>query len=301
MTTSVLVYTLAVFNNVYHIRSFSLLLTVNIVGVDADKVCIEVWKSGHRWVRGNKSDHTKYRHVFTHATLIELVRYLVSNTFLKCGGEIHKQVVGIPMGTNCAPTLANLFLYYYESSFISRLEAEEGVSTARDFHMTFRLIDDVLSVDNPHMESSVAASYEEGGIYPASLSLNKTTASTSEADFVGIHIETGEQRFHLSVYDKRKTFPFHVRRYPLMSSLIPKTIPYGVFVGQLHRGYRTCSRVDDFLRFAVEVAMILRDNGCKVGRLRKFFNSFASRHMKKYFSVRSTWVCRQFRQMLGSK
>lgn len=49
--------------------------------------------------------------------------------------------------------------------------------------------------------------------------------------------------------DKSKYVPFKVRRYPLMCSLIPQTIPYGVFVGQLHRGYRISTDVEDFLSF----------------------------------------------------
>jgi hypothetical protein len=37
------------------------------------------------------------------------------------GGILFQQVVGIPMGTNCAPLLADLFLFSYESEFLQRL------------------------------------------------------------------------------------------------------------------------------------------------------------------------------------
>jgi hypothetical protein len=37
------------------------------------------------------------------------------------GGRIFQQQVGIPMGTNCAPLLADLFLYLYEADFIQGL------------------------------------------------------------------------------------------------------------------------------------------------------------------------------------
>ena len=51
------------------------------------------------------------------------------------------------MGTNSAVELANLYLYSYESEFIDRL-CETDHKTARAFHLTFRLIDDLLSMDN---------------------------------------------------------------------------------------------------------------------------------------------------------
>ena len=37
------------------------------------------------------------------------------------GGCVFQQTVDIPMGTNCAPLLADLFLYSYEADFIQGL------------------------------------------------------------------------------------------------------------------------------------------------------------------------------------
>jgi hypothetical protein len=37
------------------------------------------------------------------------------------GGSVFQQTVGIPMGTNCAPFLTDLFLYSYEADFIQGL------------------------------------------------------------------------------------------------------------------------------------------------------------------------------------
>ena len=213
--------------------------------------------------------------------LIELVKFLVSNIFIN-NETISRQTIGIPMGTNCAPPLANLFLYHYESSYISRVEAEEGVEVAKQFHMTFRLIDDVLSVDNPMIQKALENPFEMGGLYPASLQLNKTSNSDDSVDFIGVNIKTLKTHFRLSVYDERKYFPFKVRRYPLMCSLIPQTIPYGVFVGQLHRGYRICSDVEDFLSFAVELALTLLNNGCSYKRLNNLFKCFVQEHVDKY-------------------
>jgi hypothetical protein len=46
--------------------------------------------------------------------------------------------VGIPMSTNCAPLLANLFLYSYEADFIQGLLKRSEKKLARSFNFTFR-------------------------------------------------------------------------------------------------------------------------------------------------------------------
>lgn len=236
----------------------------------------------------------------SHERLMQHVRFLVSNTYVLAGNSIHRQTVGIPMGTNCAPALANLFLYYYESSYISRLISERGLSAARHFRTSFRLIDDLLSAGNPELESALSAPYEEGGLYPRALQLEKTSTSNLEAEFIGINIVQKGSNFRLSVYDKRKSFPFTVRRYPHMNSLIPRTMPYGVFTGLLYRGYRICSGVDDFLSYALEVAQRLRGNGCTVGKLKRRFKAFLCSTKGKY-SLANTEVIKRFCTQLGSK
>jgi hypothetical protein len=61
---------------------------------------------------------------------------------------LNVQGVGIPMGTNCAPLLADLFLYSYESEFLRKLVKDKKIHEARAFNFTFRYIDDVLSINN---------------------------------------------------------------------------------------------------------------------------------------------------------
>jgi hypothetical protein len=42
----------------------------------------------------------------------------IFNIFVMFGGCVFPQTVGIPMGTNCVPLLADLLLYSYEADFI---------------------------------------------------------------------------------------------------------------------------------------------------------------------------------------
>jgi hypothetical protein len=52
------------------------------------------------------------------------------------------------MGTNCAPLLADLFLYSYESEFLQKLVKDKQIHEARAFNFTYRYIDDVLFINN---------------------------------------------------------------------------------------------------------------------------------------------------------
>ena len=46
-----------------------------------------------------------------------------------------QQTVGIPMGTNGSPLLADLFLYSYEAEFIQKLLHEKNKSLAVAFNL----------------------------------------------------------------------------------------------------------------------------------------------------------------------
>ena len=54
-------------------------------------------------------------------SLTMIVEFLIDNIFVKFGGHLFCQVIGILMGTNCAPLLADLFLYSYESDFLDNM------------------------------------------------------------------------------------------------------------------------------------------------------------------------------------
>ena len=51
-----------------------------------------------------------------------MIEFLIDNIFVQFGGRLFRQVIGIPIGTNCAPLLADLFLYSYENEFFSQYD-----------------------------------------------------------------------------------------------------------------------------------------------------------------------------------
>ena len=52
---------------------------------------------------------------YTANDICKMIEFLVDNIYVRFGEQLFRQMVGIPMGTNCAPLLADLFLYSYEN------------------------------------------------------------------------------------------------------------------------------------------------------------------------------------------
>ena len=40
---------------------------------------------------------------------LDALSFLLDNVYIRFGTKLYKQIVGIPMGTNCAPLVADLF------------------------------------------------------------------------------------------------------------------------------------------------------------------------------------------------
>ena len=59
--------------------------------------------------------------MYTADNICKMIKFLIDNIFVQFGGCLFHQAIGIPMGTNCAPLLADLFLYSYENEFLDNM------------------------------------------------------------------------------------------------------------------------------------------------------------------------------------
>ena len=71
--------------------------------------------------------------------LVTMIEYLVDNIFVSVGNKIFRQAIGIPMGTDYAPLLANLYLFYYKYRYMRGL-IKNNFYMARMFTNTVRYI-----------------------------------------------------------------------------------------------------------------------------------------------------------------
>ena len=53
------------------------------------------------------------------------------------------------MGTNCAPIVADLFMFCYERDFMLSLSGNNQTDIIEALNSTSRFLDDFLNIDNP--------------------------------------------------------------------------------------------------------------------------------------------------------
>ena len=142
---------------------------------------------------------------------------------------------------------------------------------ASRFNLTYRYIDDVLSIKNPEFENYL------GQMYPAELEITDNTESTTSASYLDLFLSIGRDgQLFTSIYDKRDNFNFHITNFPFLSSNIPSSSAYGVFISQLIRYARACSSYECFILRARRLSSKLLKQGCLAMKssFRKFYGRY---------------------------
>ena len=89
--------------------------------------------------------------ILSHGFLPCLLPYrILDNIYIRFGNKLYRQIVGIPMGTNCAPLVADLFLFCYERYFMASLFDDNQADIIKAFNSTSKYLDDLLNIDNPY-------------------------------------------------------------------------------------------------------------------------------------------------------
>ena len=70
------------------------------------------------------------------------------------------------MGTYCAPLVADLFLFCYESDLTMTLSGDREAEIIAIFKSTSRYLDDLLNIDNTYFDGKV------NHIYPSEVQIN---------------------------------------------------------------------------------------------------------------------------------
>ena len=114
------------------------------------------------------------------------------------------------MGTNCAPLVADLFLFHSERDFMMSLSDDKQTDVIDAFNTTSRYLDDILNMNNIYFDNMVSR------IYPSEFQLNKLKAKTSnkEAAFLDLHLPIADDIVSTKIYDKRDDFDFEIVNFP---------------------------------------------------------------------------------------
>ena len=148
--------------------------------------------------------------------MCEALIYLLDNIYIRFGTKLYRQIVGIPMGTNCAPLVADLFLFCYERDFMTSLSDVKQAEIIEAFKSTSRYLDDFEGMVNR--------------IYPPELQLNKANTSDTEAPFLDMHFSISNGFVSSKIYDKRDDFDFDIVNFPFLDGDVPRSTSYGVYI-----------------------------------------------------------------------
>ena len=238
---------------------------------------IRITKDSSRWY------HSKGNNTVTKEEVFNMIDLIIDNSFFKFGNKVYRQCIGIPMGIDPAPQMANLYLYSYEAKFMETL-TKENYGVAKKFNYTRRYIDDLNTLNNDgHMEEY----HKNGRIYPTEMQLNQENDNDDKATFLDLEEMITEKEIIVKTFDKRDAFDFEIVNYPDLSGNIPKKPAYGVYSSQIIRYARTCSNAKDLIERVKELTRKLKKKNYTIEGLK---NSI------KECLKKNRWILRKLEQ-----
>ena len=178
-----------------------------------------------RWTTDNDSDG------WTFQQLKNALSYVVTHNYVLVEGQVHRQRIGIGMGSECSPSVSNLYLHSKERKYVERKIAELGEAEVLRRYYGFRyhcrFIDDFYA---PIHESEFPTSSDYDGLELC------TTGTGNDVVFLGIKAEIStEGRVNFFARDKQQGFDCRIVRFPSFDSNMPRHIMTGTIVGMLTR------------------------------------------------------------------
>ena len=89
----------------------------------------------------------KYR-VWSCQNECDALIFLLDAIFIRFGTKLYRQVVWIPNGINCAPVVADLFLFCFERDFMMSLSDNKQADIINAFYTKSRYLDNSLNINN---------------------------------------------------------------------------------------------------------------------------------------------------------
>ena len=277
------------------------------VGIKVWETKPAVWLQPHQML-ANDHDCSGTGHggkfmIFSLQTIEIWLSFLLANMYVRFGDQIHRQIQGTPMGTNCASHLANLYLTMYELQFIMRLRdlyldacfvflRTIVYQIACAFLFTARYIDDLLSISNPYLCRLLYVDQSHHhprikGIYPRTLLVTSADTGTS-VNYMDVTVmpERGSRsRLTTVLFDKREHSPLSdcfIIKFPHASSNISSTAKYGIITSQFHRLRRIIMLRPDFNSRMAGIVSYMQLKGHDVPRMMQQVKSLCNRHLEMY-------------------
>ena len=168
---------------------------------------IKVSNSKAFWVLGNSEGI-----VFSLEESLEMIEYLVKNSYIKAFGSIFRQAKGIIMGGKSSGWLSDCSLMVDEYKYVFNKVSNGLLEEADKLNYFRRYRDDCTSLD---IENFLTVAAE---IYPPSLTLTQENSLPNKVNVLDMVAEIKEGRIFTKIYCKTDYFPFEVISLPFLES-----------------------------------------------------------------------------------
>ena len=208
---------------------------------------------------------------YTIGKLLDALRYVLFNTYVKFGSTIFKQIQGIPMGGNASPFIADLYLAWSEYCYmekLSRSKLDHDKNIANLLSQNSRYIDDIAIIN------FLGFSRIAKKIYHPTLTLESGGQNYHTDTFLDLFIQIYNKKFFIGIYHKVDDFSFEVINFPFPESNIHSETGYNSFYSQLVRFFRLCNNVTYFGARVCMIRAKLCARGYKESLMHKYFLKF---------------------------
>ncbi len=231
---------------------------------DLVQVCVS--KKKQFW---SKKSYNSYK-TYDLTKTLEALKAILFNNYVKCGPYIFHQKQGIPMGDNCSPFLADLFLSWLEYKYMMNL-----IKT--DKQLAIKLSNNCRFLDDIEVVNYIGFDKLAKEIYPKELILENTNESTNHDNFLDLSISINKERFVIGIFHKTEHYDFEVTSFSYADSNISEKIGYNTFYSQLVRFSRVCTTLDNFEYRANLTYAKLISRGFSLPKLLKIYEKFIIR------------------------
>ena len=213
--------------------------------------------------------HEQGVHTSHISLILDLLSFVMNNSYLRFHGQIYLQIDGTAMGTACAPIYANIVVYMLERIVLTAMKSV--------IYLYRRFLDDVFA----YLESNAVEDFIQrmNELHPK-LKFDFVTHST-EAAFLDLRIHKGKRFqersvFDLSVHQKKMNLYLYIPYNSFHTEAMKKSF----IQTELMRYIRNSSDMEEYMKLKKIFYQRLRDRGYPHGFLQPIFHSiwYADRH-----------------------
>jgi hypothetical protein len=243
------------------------------------------WTPRKPATKTGKNNSTYTNQHITGKDFKEWIHFLLDNLYVEVGGELFQQTIGIPMGTNSAPMIANIVCFMQEFRYMRMLASNvEHVGDPqwvllRQLSLNTRFIDDLLNLCVPGnvMRGIVLEIYSSSGLIITS------EGAGNRVDYLDMTIWHSKRcnKMMSKVYDKRIALQakgLQCNKFPHKDSCLSRQCKYGIVTSQCSRFLEAAPEPKQFAKAAVLLYKTFREKGYKMHLVDRYFCKFLRKH-----------------------